>query len=340
MDWRSRLSMLFLAPAGGMSVNLVSNDFGYPAVAAATVAGAVLWAAASLRRLPPRAPLVRYTARALLALALLAAIVAAFGPAPWSAYATLTAVVLAATAVLTVNAVDAALALLLNVALVGTGVAVVGSGIANLTTSILGVTVILMGVTFTLVGAVALLAGISLVGTGSPIFTDRELEIIGNDIALQAELTKTIKFTTLCGKALTLGGMVIIGTGIAEAAPDNRFLDSAMTTVVGMMITGTGISLQTNSRLLDSVMIIAFGVATAGGGIANLTSSHILVGAGRIGVGVAVAGGGIAVLIRHTDLTTRLREWRATLTQDPTSKESAAQNPGQEQGASDAQPPS
>ncbi|MGC4808721.1 hypothetical protein [Micromonospora sp. DT233] len=133
------------------------------------------------------------------------------------------------------------------------------------------------------------------------------------------------------------------GLGMAEAATDNRLLDSAMTTVVGTIITGTGtgtgISLLADTRLLNSAMIIAVGVATVGGGIANLTNSRILGSAGVIGIGGATAGGGIAVLIRSTGLTTRLWEWRAALTQDPTSKEPAAQTSGREQGASDAQPP-
>ncbi|TDB81055.1 hypothetical protein [Micromonospora sp. KC721] len=131
-DWRSRLSVVLLSAASGMGINVLSNDVGYRGVAAATAAGAILSAAASLRRLPPRASLVRHTARTLLALALLAAIAAAVGPAAWAAYTTLTAAALTIAAVLTTNTTDTAINLLMGAAGIGLGVAFIGGGITVL----------------------------------------------------------------------------------------------------------------------------------------------------------------------------------------------------------------
>src|SRR5262249_61178588 len=133
-DGRARSASGLLGLAAGMGVNVVSNDVGYRGVAAAFAAGAALAASTWLRSLPPRARLVRWCSRVLLGAALLAALIAGlpFTPRPWFGYATATAVVLVAAAVLLPTDTWQAFTVLVGSATVGGGIAGIGGGIAAL----------------------------------------------------------------------------------------------------------------------------------------------------------------------------------------------------------------
>jgi len=108
--------------------NLVSDDVGYRGVAFVLMAGAVIAATTWLRRLPPRAPLARYTPPVLLTLALAPTALALVAPRAWAGPATLAAAALVAVAVLIPTTLETAIRLLLGAAATGLGAAELRGG--------------------------------------------------------------------------------------------------------------------------------------------------------------------------------------------------------------------
>ncbi|MGC5334626.1 hypothetical protein [Micromonospora sp. DT62] len=84
MAWWKRLSGALLVAATTMGLNLLSDDLGYRGVFAAAAAAAAIRAALALRRLPVRAPVVRYAFRLLLVFGCLGAMVAVVAPDSWA----------------------------------------------------------------------------------------------------------------------------------------------------------------------------------------------------------------------------------------------------------------
>ncbi|MER5338669.1 hypothetical protein [Micromonospora sp. NPDC002717] len=212
LDWRGRLSGVFLGTAGGMGINVLSNDVGYRGVAAAAGVGAVLSAASWLRALPPQAPLVRYAARGLLTLALIGAVVAAFGPTSWAAYATLAATALAVTSVLLSHDAEAANRLLGGAASIGAGVAGIGLGIALVTSS------------RTLAGAATICIGVGFIGGGIALMTSSRTLLEAATICIGVGLIGVglsfLNDNTLAGAAIIGVGMGATGSGLVNLVPE------------------------------------------------------------------------------------------------------------------------
>ena len=132
LAWRGQLSAALIGLGAGMGIDLLSTDLGYPGLAAAVAAVAVLAGTGWLRQLPPRAPLARRTSRLLLGLALAAVVVAAAAPDPWDGYSVLAAASLTLIAVLLAADLSTVAPLLGGAAGIGVGVAAIGGGIAAL----------------------------------------------------------------------------------------------------------------------------------------------------------------------------------------------------------------
>jgi len=174
LDWHGKLAGLLLGfVAGGMTVNQLTDDYGYRGIMIATVLGAILAVASWLRRLPSRSALSRHSTRLLLLATLAVALVTLLGPATWHGAAIAAAGALTVTAVLIPTDLTTAAKLLTGSGLVGGGVAAIGGGIVGLVDGavLLGLAVISGGVALmgygvaVLVGGDALL-GVALIGLG------------------------------------------------------------------------------------------------------------------------------------------------------------------------------
>ncbi|MFI6226014.1 hypothetical protein ACIBCR_01700 [Micromonospora echinospora] len=324
-----------------MGINVLSDSVGYRGVAAAAVAGAVLTATSWLRGLPPRAPLARYTVRALLALSLAGAVTAAFGPLSWTAPATLAAAVLATAAVLVLNNAEKAHTLLASVALVGLGVALIGFGIAELvhgnpsqegvTLNRLGAAIASAGIarlinSEVLLGAAFISAGAAVISYGITDPPDDVLQrvvyigggtaLIGAGIAIVwggADVLFGVAF-------IGLGGAVMV-MGIAQLVVEKNDVIDVLFSVahigVGTAVIGFGAARLVNSEVLLGAAFFSAAAALIILGIA-ITSigGDVLFAVAFIGLGVAFIGLGIAALTK-IGTKERSRAWLATLTRDP-----------------------
>lgn len=130
---RQQVATALLGLAVGLGTNVLSTDVGYRGTAGVAAVAAVLVVTEWLRRLHPRAPMVRIATWAFLAAAAIGAVVAVAAPDRESAgYATIGAALLATAAVLIPSKSEDALDLLVGVALIGGGVAPIGFGVAAL----------------------------------------------------------------------------------------------------------------------------------------------------------------------------------------------------------------
>ncbi|MBO4205884.1 hypothetical protein [Micromonospora echinofusca] len=314
LDWRGRLSGVALGAAGGMGVNVLSNDFEYWGAAAAAAAGAVLATITWLRGLPPRAPLVRYTTRTLLALALVGAVVAGLDDVAWNVqatlnaagldllawtgYATLAAAALTIVAVLIVNTAQA-VKILYGAALIGIGMVLISSGTRFLE---LGHPDELMAEEYALAGVVLIGSGAALIGGGIMHLTISHalagvvlvvggMAVIGGGITLLVEGGFSLRGVMVIG-----GGMALIGGGIMHLTISHA-LAGVVLVVAGMAVIGGGITLLVEGGFsLDGVMVIGGGMALIGGGV-MLARSHTLRGVMGLGIGVALIGIGILFLV-------------------------------------------
>lgn len=138
LDWQKQASTALFGAAGGMGINVLSNDVGYRGVAVVAVAaavGAVFAASRWVRQVSvnaPRSPLAKHSPRILIGLAVLATIAAAFAPRFLTGPAVLAAAALSAAAALIANRLEAVSTVLHGVALIGGGVALIGLGVASL----------------------------------------------------------------------------------------------------------------------------------------------------------------------------------------------------------------
>ncbi|WP_328384423.1 hypothetical protein OHQ88_33580 (plasmid) [Micromonospora zamorensis] len=351
-DWHGRLAGMLLGAAGGMGINVLSNDVGYRGVAAAAAAGGVLSAIVWLRRLPPRAPLVRYTVRGLLAVALVGAVVATFGPASWAAYATLTAAALTVTAVLlAADGTEAAYMLLPGAVAMGAGVGGVGIGIEVLTTSSTphelsaGGTLICMGVSTALLSfvpfsydrrfpaGVFIGFGVSLIGIGitaaldsvnpayavAPIGVGLAIFCAGIAVMVKPQALRTVG-GNVAYRAARLWYMVLGGAGVIIYSISHLVTDHdpiwAAGIGAGVMGIGFGLALRTPSTALFALATLASGVTLIVLGVALLPTSGII-GTAAMSLGVAGIGYGTSLLVRKFALTRRLQAWISALTHDP-----------------------
>ncbi|WP_203735537.1 HTH domain-containing protein, partial [Paractinoplanes durhamensis] len=79
-SWLERLYTLFAGAAGGITVNQLSDDFGYRGLSVALLVSSISASAVWLRRLPQRAPLIRYVQLALFCVAAMGAFLSPLPP--------------------------------------------------------------------------------------------------------------------------------------------------------------------------------------------------------------------------------------------------------------------
>lgn len=329
MDWRGRFAGTLLGAAGGMSINVLSNDVGYRGAAVVAVAGGVLTAASWLRRLPPRAPLVRYTVRVLLVLSLAGAVISGVGPEDWSAPIIITIVALTTVAASAYSDLKTIRTLLFGVALVGLGAIFMGSGFSLVISDIrfFGVSYIVAGVAVISLGIATLLGA----GIGRPvagISTAVAVIILG-----AAKLTH---YQQLSGLLFISLGVIALGPGIAILSKV-QVVRAISYIVGGSWGTLTGVTvLVVGFPVSAGITCITAGIAVIGLGIATLfdwnglrTLTFIVLGMASIFYGyiclvenslpyaVIYGGVGVAAVLGRTDRGKRLQLWLASLTKDP-----------------------
>jgi hypothetical protein len=234
---RQQVAAALLGLAVGLGTNLLSTDVGYRGAAGVAALAAVIYVAEWLRRLHPRAPIVRIATWAFLAAAAVGAIVAVGAPDRGSAgYATLGTALLATTAVLIPGKSEDALQLLLGVAGIGVGVAAIGLGVALLRSS-------------------TPLRGVALIGGGAAI--------IGLGVAALRSSDP------LRGVALIGAGAAIIGLGAAVLRSSDRLYGVALIGA-GAAIIGLGLAALRSSDPLRGVALIGLGAAGIGLGVTVL----------------------------------------------------------------------
>jgi hypothetical protein len=268
-----------------MGVNVLSNDVGYRGVAAAVAAGAVLTATSWLRRLPPRAPLVRYVVRILLVLCLAGAVVAAIGPTSWAAPLTLTTAALTAAAVLISNDAGAARTLLFGLALIGAGVALVG-----------------LAVRLDLVRGDAL-AGITGVGAGMALIGLGVTVLVGDRVLFEMARVGT--------------GVALVGGGFAASTEGDGMIGAALIGL-GVGVVVYGVAKWNESDAPAVVALIGGGVALIVGGVGASVMGSALLGVAVSGAGVTAIGLGVTGLTK-AGVKERLRTWVVAATRDSAS---------------------
>ncbi len=131
-QWLVRIGGFTSGLTFGVGVNMLSDAGKWRAFGVvAALAGAII-GAAHLRRLDPRAPLVRWFARLMLFMALGWATLAGLGPPAWSAYASFASAACVLLPLLGRTSLRTASHLLIGAAAAGMGVAVIGAGITLL----------------------------------------------------------------------------------------------------------------------------------------------------------------------------------------------------------------
>ena len=175
-DWRLLLAHGAASVAVGLGVNALSTDVGYRGPGVLFAVAGVLFTAVWIRRLPPSAPLVTFTTRGGIILAIGACVLAMSGPDDWRPYAVLAAAL--ATVAVTLIPLDSerALTTLNGVAAIGLGVALIGVGTAFLlhqhilaAVAGIGVGVAGIGVGVAYLLHQQILLGVAMIGLGTAL---------------------------------------------------------------------------------------------------------------------------------------------------------------------------
>ncbi|SCL44525.1 hypothetical protein GA0070606_0331 [Micromonospora citrea] len=318
-----RLAAFLLGATGAMGYNLLSTTVGYRGVAVTLAVGAVLAAANWVRGLPPRAPLVRYALRVLLALALVAAVVAMTTPRGFAGPAVLlSAGLVAAAVVIPADLVVAGLLAFLT-AFAGLGLAFVDVGLAEMRDgdASFGAALVAAGV---LLGLQVLRAGRSSVTAGGPA---RSPERSGApEGGIRAHRLGQGRAGQVTGRtdewvfrgthlASTIGGVVFIGGGTAVLVRDGATFGLVIA-AFGLGLVACGLAQLLGSVTLWGVAAVSAGAAFAGTGLGALRDDQVVAGAGMIGVGlVLVPAGGLMIL--HQVGVDRVLRWLGRLTSEP-----------------------
>jgi hypothetical protein len=262
-DWRWRLASFLLGAASGMTTNVFTGANAYRAIGASVTLATLLMASAWLRTLPPRAPLIRYANRTMLALAFSATVIAAFGPSRLTPYMVFSAVAFGTATILIPTNNGKEELIFLGLASIAVGVV-----IATRVTALLISHEWLFG-----------LAGVGL-----------EIAIISAGIGILVERDR------LTAIAFVSFGVGPIGFGIALLITRHWPAGAA---VLGMCVAtiGMGVALLFERVWLLGVALVGGGVAVLGGGAALLLGREWLPGAASIGCGFIAIGFGFEALV-------------------------------------------
>jgi hypothetical protein len=302
LEWRRKLATGLLGLASGMGVNVLSDDAGYRGVAVVGATGAVVAAAASVRRMPSAAPITRLTVRSFLALAFSAALAAVLtSSSAASGYATVAAVIFTIAAVMILNP-DEAITVLLSASAIGGGIALVGLGVAAMRGGYsMGAAILFtVGLACACVGIFALqvksaLAWLVLalvgIGVGNVSFGIAASSFLG--------LTGAVAFIAVGLALISYAGAVLqggtpridiaaIGIGLAGCVIGIALLPrspaaAAALAGLGLASVFLGIAGQRGSGTMGTLAMIGMGVATMACGI-------LLLWAGKVAQGTAQTG--------------------------------------------------
>jgi hypothetical protein len=324
-----------------MATNLVSGATAYRAIVASVMLAAMLMVSTRLHALSPRAPIVRYGTRLLLAIGLVAVSLTVVGPASLAPYMIFLAVGLTGAAVLIPVDVTVRLFMLVGTATVGSGAAVTGLGIGLVKGGWAGGAVLLgVGVTLVGIGVAALVsrnllfrlgiigAATAAVGLGVVILVKGGLAggvgVIGAGIAavgvgvafvVRGESVGRL-FFVVAGVIFAVTGVMAVSLGIVIVVTSDVTL-GAVVVGGGVAFVGIGIAILVGRDLIDAVTLVGAGVVLVGTGSPSLVKGDLLVGAASVGAGIGCVALGIANLITSGRGTGRMKDWLASLTEDP-----------------------
>lgn len=265
------LTSFLLGSASGLAIELLGNDTATAIRALAVSVGlaALLTAATSLRRIPPRARIARYGVGFLHVSGLAALITAASGPPGLTPYAIFIAVAFAGATLLVATDVEARLAIALAAALIGFGAALVSLGISAFSEGD-----VLAGV---------LCLGFGLSGVSAGITTLVGPAPLQGVSALCAGITFGIAgVALLAGRGDSDFGVPLLGLGLASATLGvSVMIDSGRAHAVGQIgagavLAGTGVMLVTRSDLALGLPVLTSGLSLVGLAIFGLIGRRSL----------------------------------------------------------------
>lgn len=268
-----------LAGAGfSVATNAISEHNAYGRAALLVMMASLLMAAFHLKKLSPKAPLVRITAWTLLLFATGAAVVAVIGVESVVPYAVAASTTLAVTAVLLNSKVSAAFETLRVASVTGLGISIVADGIRDL-------------------GGGQEVAGASMVGLG----------VLGIAIVLLDRTDNPIHFRI----ALLVPGAVGTLLGLIEAVAGNNKLAITLgalgvgLNLIGVVTTSRRIA-AADSRSWPGYPAVLWIVAASTGclvmaiGIAYVYQQELLVGIGTVIESCALLGFGFSALLSYS----------------------------------------
>ena len=276
--WGHRLTSACVALASGLAVNQLSSTLGYRGLAGASIAVGIVAGVFWLRALPPRAPLLRYSFRALLLSAFVAVVAAFVVRSTWTVYLAFAAAGLTAMAASLTIDFFISCAVLGGASTVGAGVAIISDGLTlvpRVTSS-----PVLEPLAQTPEPIVLMAAGALAIGGGVALIVVRDtdrvspLVRIGIAIAMAGFATIIVGRSSLAEITLVPAGLAIGGFGLATIGVAGLFAWKdiktpwRVTAICGIAIIAFDLGVHSGRETLTGhVSMIVLGSATFGLGI-------------------------------------------------------------------------
>jgi hypothetical protein len=326
--WGHRLTSACVAAASGMAVSQLSNTLGYKGPVGASVMAGIVAGVFWLRRLPARAPLLRYSVLVLLISAFAIAGAAFIIPSAWTAYFVFTSIGLTIVAAcLTVDFLVSC-AVLGGAGTVGAGIAIISDGLiltphgidgpvleplvkspepilimaAGVLITIGGVALIAVRETMYVaplmrVGIVIAIAGLAAVLAGRS--SSAETTLVPAGLAIGGFGTATVGVAGLLAwidtktpKRATVVcavcGVAIIAFDLGARSGWETMLGHVSTLALGGSAVCIGIALHYEFGRLGYSALALAAVSIIGLGITILTYPHSLAGKASIGTSIAI----------------------------------------------------
>lgn len=340
-DWRARVTAGLFGVAGGVSINVVSDNVGYQAACVAGLGGVVLTGSRWLRSLPSQAPLVRWTTKVVLGAAMLAATVEGAVPSLgpwWSHMAAATGVLLAAAIMLFVEDYRRAMGMLVAATGVQVGIASIYSASYMLITVDPSTDIAYSrasgGVMFIAAAALVLVRGemrpvAGLTFIGLAYVCGLLYSVSGIAITALSGLLLASSGSFLVGRALSrvegaCMGLAMVGSGVNGLYMTADLAAGVTVIALGAMLIGTMLSARRSAasvatRSVVAVAYICFGVAY-GSSTHDPTTALIFAGFGTLIILLV-----ISELVEDGTIGGLLQLWVSA----PAAEESLLNRPGQ-----------
>ena len=309
--WGHRLTSACVAVASGMAVSQLSNTLGYKGLVGASVATGIVAGFFWLRRLPPRAPLLRYSFQALLVSAFVAVVAAFAAPSAWTAYLAFAAIGLTAIAASLTVQFLVSCAVLGGASTVGAGVAIISDGLAlapRVTSSPVVEPLVKTPepIIIMAAGALTVAGGVGLIavrGTGrvAPLLRVGIIIVVASLVSIVAGRSSSADMT-LVPAGLAIGGFGIVTISVAGLLvwSDIKTLWVAIAVCVSCGAALIAFDLYTKSGWetpLAHTSMISLGSAAVVLGIALCSGLYWLAYLAHAVAGLSIVGLGVTVLM-------------------------------------------